>query len=434
LMYACCKGILGAVEILVKKADVNARAPTGATALHYVCFSGSVECFNLLVSNGAEIRCGKMKGSFAEVTPIQIAAAFSKKDLIKALYHSEAEITENDMQFPRNKQIRLFMKYYGLNGQLLEASKKGYLGTVQQVLARKIKRELKSNVGMRSNFMPTTGRTENTVKIEEVDDENSGTAITIYQGTSSTVGGSMNNQLATIPQKVNFVRMMDVNFKGLKDWTPLHWAVYQNHFQIVELLLKAGADQFMKTSEGKTALDLAKELNRTAMIQILTSPPPQDFSEFLSMMADIEDDDDDLESSESESDSDSEDEKKKDSKQEQKGKGKKDDNKKEKESKEKKGGKDDKKGEKDEKKGEKDDKKGEKDEKKDDKDEKMKEEKKKKKKKKYEQLDEYLQNLGQYVYKGMADLHKKMGEVKDHVENVAAKNTDRVIDAMTDMV
>jgi len=49
-------------------------------------------------------------------------------------------------------------------------------------------------------------------------------------------------------------------------------------------------------------------------------------------------------------------------------------------------------------------------------------------------LDEYLQNLGQYVYKGMADLHKKMGEVKDHVDHVAAKNTDRVIEAMSEMV
>lgn len=44
---------------------------------------------------------------------------------------------------------------------------------------------------------------------------------------------------------------IDVNFRDIDDRTPLFWAVVQKHKDIVELLLRAGADAEIKSKTGK---------------------------------------------------------------------------------------------------------------------------------------------------------------------------------------
>jgi len=43
-----------------------------------------------------------------------------------------------------------------------------------------------------------------------------------------------------------------------KRFTPLHFAVYGNHFEIVQLLLLAGADKTLTDFYGKTPLDFVR--------------------------------------------------------------------------------------------------------------------------------------------------------------------------------
>jgi len=76
-----------------------------------------------------------------------------------------------------------------------------------------------------------------------------------------------------------YVSMMDINFKGLQGMSALHRAVIQGHFHIVVLLMKAGADPYLKDDAGTTPIDYANQRERTDMIQVLNNRPS--FSTFL---------------------------------------------------------------------------------------------------------------------------------------------------------
>ena len=58
----------------------------------------------------------------------------------------------------------------------------------------------------------------------------------------------------------------NVNVQGL---TPLHLAASSGYADIVELLLKHGADPSIRDSDGKTALDFARESNRKDVVKII---------------------------------------------------------------------------------------------------------------------------------------------------------------------
>ena len=59
-----------------------------------------------------------------------------------------------------------------------------------------------------------------------------------------------------------------VNEKTYTDWTPLHWAAYRDHKEIVELLIAEGADVNAKDA-GTTPLDVAEEFNLSELASIL---------------------------------------------------------------------------------------------------------------------------------------------------------------------
>jgi len=284
-----------------------------------------------------------------------------------------------------------------------------------------------SRMPFQANVTPPVQQESHGVVVEEIDDTEK--TVTIYQPKQANQPG---NQLAILSPKMQYLNMMDINFKGLKGWTPLHWAVFQNHDKIVELLLKAGSDVNVLNNEGKTPLDIAKELNRESTIKILMNPPVPDWTEFLSWP--LEPDDDDLSS---EDESEDENEKKK--------KTKKNDNKEEEKKNEKKSDKQDNKKDdpKSKTKGSDKNNKDKNDTDKSDKnkdgdtdseDEEEKKKRKKKKKKNYQLLDEYVHHLGQFVYQGMEGLQKGMVDMKEHLEYVAVTHTDRVIEAVSVVV
>ena len=60
----------------------------------------------------------------------------------------------------------------------------------------------------------------------------------------------------------------NLNKKTYTDWTPLHWAAYRDHKEIVELLIAEGADVNAKDA-GTTPLDVAEEFNLSELASIL---------------------------------------------------------------------------------------------------------------------------------------------------------------------
>ncbi|KAI3644790.1 hypothetical protein MP228_010954 [Amoeboaphelidium protococcarum] len=60
---------------------------------------------------------------------------------------------------------------------------------------------------------------------------------------------------------------VDVNAQNaVNKWTPLHWAAYQGHLQVAQLLLNNGADPSIKNESGKTAVDLAKNASIKSLL------------------------------------------------------------------------------------------------------------------------------------------------------------------------
>ena len=53
----------------------------------------------------------------------------------------------------------------------------------------------------------------------------------------------------------------DVNAKANDGWTPLHWAAWESHKEIAELLIANGADVNAKNDVGDTPLNYWAEMN-----------------------------------------------------------------------------------------------------------------------------------------------------------------------------
>ncbi|CAD7703204.1 unnamed protein product [Ostreobium quekettii] len=61
----------------------------------------------------------------------------------------------------------------------------------------------------------------------------------------------------------------DVDAKDMNAWTPLHWAAYNGHVDMVALLMKHEADKDAKNRGGHTPLHLASSTGRKGVVQLL---------------------------------------------------------------------------------------------------------------------------------------------------------------------
>ncbi len=60
-----------------------------------------------------------------------------------------------------------------------------------------------------------------------------------------------------------------MNQKDNIGYTPLHYAAYHGHLEIVRFLLKGGADPKLRDKKGQTPLALATERGLTAIVHML---------------------------------------------------------------------------------------------------------------------------------------------------------------------
>ena len=64
-------------------------------------------------------------------------------------------------------------------------------------------------------------------------------------------------------------RGADVHAGDNTQWTPLHWAALNGKTSVCTTLLALGADPAAKDEDGKTALDKARECDRTECAAVL---------------------------------------------------------------------------------------------------------------------------------------------------------------------
>jgi ankyrin repeat protein len=75
-------------------------------------------------------------------------------------------------------------------------------------------------------------------------------------------------------------RGADINIRRNNDTTPLYIAAYKGYFKIVQFLVDRGAiTTFINNTNGKTALDIAREQNHTDIIRLLEHKDREDVSD-----------------------------------------------------------------------------------------------------------------------------------------------------------
>lgn len=68
----------------------------------------------------------------------------------------------------------------------------------------------------------------------------------------------------------------DINVKNfINDWTPLHFAAWEGHADVVRLLLDNNADPGVAVGVGYTPLRIAEERGHTTVARILREAEPE---------------------------------------------------------------------------------------------------------------------------------------------------------------
>lgn len=288
-------------ELLEHNPNVNAKNNFGRTPLLAAAYQGHVEVVKLLLEKGADVNLGKGSKEGGETT----FPTTSKEGNV-----------ETDQQF--EEKFNVIVKNSNSSTSkyketpLLVASKEGHVKIVQQLLAAE---------GIDPNLANEDGETplyvackyghleivQQLLRANKIDinltDKNGETPLSIADKNGhSDIVEAFNELKADVNTKagpeekkkmlfnaaengdLDKVKGLLLNLKGAEledvvnaknrdddEWTPLHYAAYKGHYEVVEYLLDKGAD-FNATDEvmNWTPFDVANDAGHEAIAKLLT--------------------------------------------------------------------------------------------------------------------------------------------------------------------
>ena len=236
------------VRILIQNgADINAKNDAGEIPLHHAVYYGYRDIGELLISNGSDINTKDNLGN----TVLHEAAAQGRSEFVEILIQNGANINAKTdrgltpLHMASNKEIVKFLIDAG--SDINSRSRKGTpielseynndeIYNLLKMLDAKTTREL-------DELLYETREAE---RIQGI----------IKKGNFESI-------------KNNLESLKDFNIKNKYGETPLHFATRHSYKEIIELIIKKGADINSKDEAGFTSLDMAKIIGNSEIIDLL---------------------------------------------------------------------------------------------------------------------------------------------------------------------
>lgn len=250
LMWATTYADVAMMQLLIESgADVNAADKSGATPLMRA--AGDLAKVRLLLEHGAKVDVRSQMGR----TPLLIAATYvGNSEVVRLLLKSGAKVTDRDQ--------------YG-DTVLTSAAKRGDAELVEVLI------EAGADLHQASS-----GFGDRTPLAWAAEEGNVETIACLLKHGAAKDPKSLNSALfnATVRGPKEAVQLLlehganATNPAGFAGYTPLMGAAYSERVdpEIVQLLLKGGADVQSKAATGDTALQLAGKRGSTEIVALLT--------------------------------------------------------------------------------------------------------------------------------------------------------------------
>ncbi|XP_067653301.1 ankyrin repeat domain-containing protein 50-like [Haliotis asinina] len=251
LMLAAENGHNDVVEFLVEKgADLSLKVKTGDNVLHLACYGGQLDVVKYLLSlNSININ----RRGWKKMTPIMVAANQGYKEVVELLVKRGADLS-----------LRAQM------GNILHtACSRGHFDVVKYLLS------------LNSVDIDSRGWNERTpVMVAAFKGRKKVVELLVKHGADLSLSTATNNEilhLSCIQGEFDVVKYLlslnyfDVNCRGWNMMTPVMLAAYHGHKQVMELLVKHGADLSLTVETGNNILHLACGKGKFDVVKYLLS-------------------------------------------------------------------------------------------------------------------------------------------------------------------
>jgi ankyrin repeat protein len=315
LIHAAAAGDLVQVKALIAaKADVNAKAPDGETALMYAVWGDHVRVVKALLAAEADVNAKNNNG----ITALIVASNKCKTEVVQALLTAGADVNAKApdgvtalmvaSHRGRTEVVNVLLKARAdvnaksNNGEtaMMWASDMGHVDVVA-LLAGRTDVNTKAKDGRTAlAYASARGNAEVVnallaAKADANDKNNNGeTALMYAVSDENDDHAEVVNALLAAKAEVNakdkngdtplmmashkghakvvkalLAARAEVDAKNNNGETALVWAVWGDHSEVVETLLTAGADVNAKAEDGRTALKIAQVAGQTGIVKLL---------------------------------------------------------------------------------------------------------------------------------------------------------------------
>ena len=252
-----------AKELILAQADVNAKTRNGTTPLHVAAQEGYVELIDMLAAAGAVIDVFSGIGC----TPLHEAAANGQKEAVLKLLTLGADPSIKDTRFQLKASDLAQIKGHGAIRDILVAAltkQPSFIPLPNAIPARTEKQKV-INVETHDHqtaVLPTfekMKKDKQILKRYQLDRDTGLPSPETALRRAAAVGAT--EDVAHLCQWVTNLNATDDN-PSLRR-TALHWAAFNKHIAVIELLKSKGAKADLPDATGKTANDYTATLHST---------------------------------------------------------------------------------------------------------------------------------------------------------------------------